>query len=127
MLLNIFLFKGNKIQDLEDLNIYSYPNEIISINDKLLINEIINNHEKEEGSQKANINQFKITEPIAQFTNKLNIYSSCINGNIIIGLIFDNEDNPYDYKEIIEELLTEILNDNNGYSFNDEIEVENFL
>ncbi len=127
MLLNIFLFKGNEIQDLEDLNIYSYPNEIISINDKLLINEIIKNHEKEEGSQKTNINQFKIAEPIAQFTNEMNIYSSCINGNIIIGLIFDNEDNPYDYKEITEELLTEILSDNNGYSFNDEIEVENLL
>ncbi|MFX1364064.1 MAG: ADP-ribosylation factor-like protein [Promethearchaeota archaeon] len=127
MLLNIFLFKGNKIQDLQDLNIYSYPNEIISIDNKTLINKIIKNHDKDKSSQKTNSNQFTIAEPIAQFIDDLNIYSSCINGKIIIGLIFDNEDNPYDYKEIIEEVLTEILNDNNGYSFNDEIEVENLL
>ncbi|MFX1501238.1 MAG: ADP-ribosylation factor-like protein [Promethearchaeota archaeon] len=127
MLLNIFLFKGNKIQDLEDLNIYSYPNEIISINDRILINEIIKSHEKGDCSQKTNVNQFKITEPIAQFINELNIYSFCINGRIIIGLIFDNEDNPYDYTEVIKELLHEDLNDDDGYSFNDEIELENLL
>lgn len=127
MLLNIFLFKGNKIRDLEDLNIYSYPNEIISINDKILINKIIKSHDKDECCQKTNSNHFTIAEPIAQFINDFNIYSSCIDDKIIIGLIFDNEDNPYDYKEIFKELLNEILNNGNGYSFDDEIEVDNLL
>lgn len=127
MLHNIFLFKGKKIRDLEDLNIYCYPNEIVSINDKLLVNNIIKRHDKEEICQQTNSNLFKIAEPIAQFISDLNIYSCCINGKIIIGLIFDNEDNPYDYKVIFKELLSELLNNGNGYSFDDEIEVDNFL
>ncbi len=127
MLLNIFLFKGKKIRDLEDLNIYSYPSDIICIKDKILVNNIIKGHDKDECWQKINSTQFKIAEPIAQYINDLNIYTSCINGKIIIGLIFDNEDNPYDYKEIFKELLNEFLNNGNGYSFDDEIEVDNFL
>ncbi|MFW9820660.1 MAG: hypothetical protein ACFFE5_13705, partial [Candidatus Thorarchaeota archaeon] len=127
MLHNIFLFKGNKIRDLEDLNIYNYPNEIISINDKILVNNIIKEHEKNCGSQVSKKKQYAINEPIAQFLNDLNIYSCCINGKIIIGLIFDNEDNPYDYKEIFEELLDELLNNGNGYSFDDEMEINNLL
>ena len=127
MLQNIFLFKGKEIRDLEDLNIYSYPNEIISINDKILVNKIIKEHGNEVYIQQLNSNHYAIDEPIAQFINDLNLYTSCINGKIIIGLIFDNEDNPYDYKEIFKELLNELLNNGNGYSFNEEIEVENLL
>jgi len=127
LLYNIFLFKGNKIQDLEDLNIYSYPHEIISIKDKILVNNIIKEHDKEECSQQLNLKQFAINEPIAQFLNELNLYTCCINGKIILGLIFDNEDNPYDYKEIFKELLNELLNNGNGYSFDDEMEVDNLL
>ena len=127
MLHNIFLFKGNRIRDLEDLNIYSYPNEIISINDKILVNNIIKEHEKVCSCQESNEKKYVINEPIAQFLNDLNLYSCCINGRIIIGLIFDNEDNPYDYKEIYEELLDELLNNGNGYSFDDDIEVDNLL
>ena len=127
MLHNIFLFKGKKFRDLEDLNIYSYPNEIVSISDKLLVNNIIKKYEKVEICQQTNSNHFKIAEPIAQFISDLNIYSCCINGRFIIGLIFDNEDNPYDYKVIFKELLNELLNIGNGYSFDDEIEVDNFL
>lgn len=127
MLNNIFLFKGNKIRDLEDLNIYSYPTEIISIRDKVLINNIIKEHNKEIQSNQSNLNHYVINEPIAQFLNELNIYTCCINGKIIIGLIFDNEDNPYDYKELFNELLNELLNNGNAYSFDDEMEVENLL
>jgi small GTP-binding protein len=121
------LFKGNKIRDLEDLNIYSYPTEIISIRDKVLINNIIKEHNKEIQSNQSNLNHYVINEPIAQFLNELNIYTCCINGKIIIGLIFDNEDNPYDYKELFNELLNELLNNGNAYSFDDEMEVENLL
>ncbi len=127
MLYNIFLFKGKKIRDLEDLNIYSYPNEIISIKDKILVNKIIKEHDNEDSIQQSNLDQFLINEPIAQFYNDLNMYTCCINGEIIIGLIFDDEDNPYDYKEILKELLTELLNKGNGYSFDDEIEIDSLL
>ncbi len=127
MLHNIFLFKGNKIQDLEDLNVFYYPNEIISLKDKLLIKKIIDEHDKKDVIQQITSNHYQIDEPIAQYINDLNLYTSCINGNIIIGLIFDNEDNPYDYKEIFKELLNELLNNGNGYSFDDEIEVDNLL
>ncbi len=127
MLHNIFLFKGNEIQDLEDLNIYCYPNEIISFDNKILVNKIIKEHNNVDVIQQSPSNHFKIDEPIAQFIDDLNIYTSCVNRKIIIGLIFDNEDNPYDYKDIFKELLNELLNNGNGYSFNEEIEVENLL
>ncbi len=127
MLNNIFLFKGKKFQDLKDLNIYCYPNEIISINDKSLVNKIIKEHDKENINEKTNSNHSIIDKPIAQFIKELNIYSSCIDGKIIIGLIFEEDDNPYDYKEIFEELLSETLNRGVKYSLDDEIEVENLL
>ncbi|MCK4687034.1 MAG: hypothetical protein KAT66_02805, partial [Candidatus Lokiarchaeota archaeon] len=125
LLHNIFLFKGKKFQDLKDLNIYSYPNDIININDKNLVNMIITGHDQANLNNKdkkdkylsiSNLdlnkksNHYKIDKPVAQIVNDLNIYTSCINGKIIIGLIFDKEDNPYDYKEIFEELLSELLN-----------------
>ena len=127
MLYNIFLFKGKKFQDLKDLNIYSYPNEIISINDKILVNKIIKEHNKEKIEEEANSNHSMIDKPIAQSINELNIYSSCVDGNIIIGLIFNDDDNPYDYKEIFEELLSEFLNNGATVSFDDEIELESLL
>ncbi|MFX1438322.1 MAG: hypothetical protein ACFFAA_14195, partial [Promethearchaeota archaeon] len=142
MLHNIFLFKGKEFQDLEDLNIYSYPNEIININNKNLVNKIITGHDRVNIINKhKTINNlsicnhslsekskhYKIDKPVAQVVDDLNIYTSCINGRIVIGLIFDKEDNPYDYKEIFEELLNELLNNGTGYSFDDEIEIENLL
>lgn len=127
MLYNIFLFKGKKVRDLEDLNIYSYPKEIISIKDKILVNKIIKEHDNEDCIQQSNLDHFIINEPIAQFHNDLNIYTCCLIGENIIGLIFDDEDNPYDYKEIFKELLNELLNNGYGYSFDDEIEIDNLL
>jgi len=49
-------------------------------------------------------NFFIIEKPVPQVIDNLNIYTTCINGEIIIGLTFDNDDNPYDYKDIFEEL-----------------------
>lgn len=127
MLHNIFLFKGKEIQDLDDLNIYSYPNDILNIKDKILVNKIIKEHDKVDFNQQSQSSHFKIDEPIAQFIDDLNIFSSCINRKIIIGLIFENDDNPYDYMQIFKELLNEVLNNGNGYSFDDEMEIENLL
>jgi len=108
LLHNIFLFKGKKLQDLEDLNIYCYPKEIINVNNKILVNNIIKGHDKgisvEDNKYLSststilckNSNHYIIDKPVAQFINDLNIYTSCIDESIIIGLIFDNDDNPYD-------------------------------
>ncbi|MBY8990313.1 MAG: GTP-binding protein [Candidatus Lokiarchaeota archaeon] len=132
MLRDIFLFKGKK--DLEDLNIYCYPKEIINTNNKTLVNNIIKGHDQEKitdneitPSSCETANHFKIDTPIAQYINDFNIYTSCINEEIIVGLIFEDEDNPYDYKEIFEELLCELLNNGNGYSFDEEMEIDNLL
>jgi len=133
------LFKGKRLQDLEDLNIYCYPKEIINVTNKILVNNIIKGHDKgisvEDNKSLSssstilckNSNHYTIDKPVAQYINDLNIYTSCIDENIIIGLIFDNDDNPYDYKEIFEELLTELLNDSSGYFIEDDIEIDNFL
>ncbi len=139
MLYNIFLLKGKKFQDLENHNIYCYPNEIININDKILVNNIIKGHDQghpaeinESSSntstiQCKNSNNYTIDKPVAQYINDLNIFTSSIDKSIIIGLIFDDEDNPYDYKEIFEELLTELLNGSSGYFIEDDTEIDNFL
>ncbi|MFX1323860.1 MAG: ADP-ribosylation factor-like protein [Promethearchaeota archaeon] len=133
MLQNIFLFKGKKLQVLEDLNIYCYPKEIINIDDKLLVNNIIKCHEQEDSnededySSQSKLTHYKIDKPVSQYIHDLNIYTSCINNMIIIGLIFEEEDNPYDYKDIFEDLLCELLINGNGYSFDDEIEIDNLL
>lgn len=139
MLNNIFLFKGKKLQDLEDLNIYCYPNEIINADNKILVNNIIKGHDKgksdEISSPSLNTNtimcknsiQYTIDKPVAQYINGLNIYTSCIDENIIVGLIFDDEDNPYDYKDVFEEFLTELLNKGSSYFIEDDTEIDNFL
>ena len=132
MLYNIFLFKGK--QDLVDLNIYCYPKEIISVNNKLLVNNIIKGHDQEKKNDKEEslsnckaLNHYKIDKPVAQYINDYNIYTSCIDEDIVIGLIFEDGDNPYDYKDIFEELLYELLNNGNGYSFEEEMEIDNLL
>ena len=66
LLQNIFLFKGKEIQDLEDLNIFSYPNEVIHINNKNLISQIIKCYNNKEKSKKviylnSTVNPYKIS------------------------------------------------------------------
>ncbi len=142
MLKNIFLFKGKTIRELKDLNIFSYPEEIIKITDKDLIKKIIFRHDHANGAKKTPVSKinskapkkpnktfknYSLDEPISQVSNKLNIYSSCIDEKIIIGLILEKEDNPYDYKDIFSELINELVNVEKCCEFEDEIEIENFL
>jgi len=143
LLTHIFLLIGKNFQDLDSLNIYNYPEEIITISNTDLISKIIYGHDLGDIIQKyrngkngINSNNFHaqkkkgsciIDSPVPQVIDDLNIYTTCIDGKNIIGLIFDKTDNPFDYKEIFEELLNEVLNVEFSCSFDDEIEIENFL
>ncbi|MFX1259865.1 MAG: ADP-ribosylation factor-like protein, partial [Promethearchaeota archaeon] len=142
MLNNIFLFKGKKVHHLDKLNFYSYPNDIITFDDEGILNKIIYSHDHDDllrkyrnkknfsinnGTNDKNLIRYVIETPVPQVIDNLNIYTTCINGKIIIGLIFDKDDNPYDYKNIFEELLNELLNIEKSCSFEDEIEIENLL
>ncbi len=142
MLNNIFLLGGKNFQDLDALNIYNYPFDLISIEDKDLLSNIIYGHDHGDliqkyrnGKKNPDHSQYTAKEhfqsiidtPVPQVINDLNVYTTCINGKIIIGLIFDKDDNPYDYKQIFEELLHEFINNEFGCKFDDEIEIENFL
>lgn len=133
---------GKQLDDLDQLNIYSYPNDIVTIDNKEQISKIIFGHDhgelihnyrmRKSNGNKHNKNHknyynYLIDTPVPQKINALNIYTTCINGKIIIGLIFDDDDNPYDYKEIFEEILNETLNIEKICSFEDEIEIENLL
>ncbi len=142
MLINIFLFIGKNFQDLNQLNIYGYPNDIINFDDKDQISKVIYGHDhgdfvsksianSSQNSQSSKFNNiaglYLIDTPVPQVIDGLNIYTSCINGKIIIGLVFEKDDNPYDYNDIFNELLHELLNVEKSCSFEDEIEIENFL
>jgi small GTP-binding protein len=100
-----------------------------------MVNDIITGHDQrisiDEGACRIikckNSKEIMLDKPVAQYINDLNIYTSCIDKNFIIGLIFEEDDNPYDYKEIFEEILCEMLSNGSGANFDDEIEIDNFL
>ena len=142
MLKNIFLLRGKNLSDLEKLNIFNYPSTILKIEDKDLIRKIIFEHDHGELIQKYSyriknklqddaisktINPYIIDDPIHQEINHYNILTSCLNGTIIIGLLFEEKDNPYDYKDILTELLHDYLNSESYSSLRSELEIENLL
>lgn len=132
MLSTIFLIKGKNFDDFNQLDIYSYPDDITRNYKKNFINEIIKGHDhcnKELGSQSPKKMQgnFIICIPNPQNFGEKNVSSVCINSKMIIGLIFDNKDNLHDYKDIFEDLSHELLNKENCCSFEEELEIENFL
>ncbi|MBY9006856.1 MAG: GTP-binding protein [Candidatus Lokiarchaeota archaeon] len=138
MLYNIFLLKGTNLSDLDLLNIYSYPSNIIQIKNKEFIHQILythndyrNNHKKKQivrATQSGNkIYSYVIEEPVPQLITGLNIYTIYIDGTMSIGLIFEKDDNPYDYKDIFLDLLHEYLNIETNFSLDDDVEIENLL
>lgn len=124
------------------MNLFSYPNDIIQISDKDLIGKIIYGHDnadlikrfreansasvilKPKGKERGHI---IIDSPVPQLINGLNLYTTCINGRILVGLVFDEEDNPYDYREIFVDSLHELLNNGDGYSFENDLDIEMLL
>ena len=142
MLSKIFLLKRKNSHDLNRFDIYSYPEDIEGDNNKDIVSKIIYGHDhgsliehcgesvkKLDDSNGINnkSNLFEIGSPIPQIIGDQNIYTMCINSQMLIGLIFEKEDNPFDYKEIFEDLSNELLNTEKSCSFEDEMEIENFL
>ncbi|MHA1257771.1 MAG: ADP-ribosylation factor-like protein [Promethearchaeota archaeon] len=127
---------------MDQLDIYSYPDDMLKMDSREHIRKILLGHDhgtfaqqnqnRKLHSNNSNLvhnisNFFIIEKPVPQVIDNLNIYTTCINGDIIIGLTFDKDDNPYDYKDIFEELLSELLNVEEYFSFEDELEIESLL
>jgi small GTP-binding protein len=142
VLLKIFLLKSKDSHDLNNLDIYSYPEDIDNKENNEIVLKIIHGHDhaslnepccgntksfKNSNENKNNTNQYAISSPISQVIGDQNIFTICVNSEMLIGLIFEKEDNPLDYKEIFEDLSNELLNTEKCCSFKDEMEIENFL
>ena len=142
MLAKIFLLRRKNSHDLNNLDIYSYPEDINKKENNEFVLKIIHGHdhgsliepcgEKTESHKNLNsenhfTNPFVISSPISQTIGDQNIFTICVNSEMLIGLIFEKEDNPLDYKEIFEDLSNELLNTEKSCSFKDEMEIENFL
>ncbi|MHA1104604.1 MAG: ADP-ribosylation factor-like protein [Promethearchaeota archaeon] len=140
MLSNIFLLK---LPSTEKFDIYSYPNDILKNGNRDFVRKVIFSYDYEHESlnqkETQSYKHFVMDSPIPQIIDGLNVYTSCINQfeksedftienpfKMIIGLIFEKQDNPYDYKEVFEDLSNEMLN-NERCKFEDEMEIENFL
>jgi len=117
------------------LDIYSYPFDIIVKDDRDFIKKIIEGHEKgnhensNHNTKNLNLNSinYNLEPPIPQKIEDQNVFTMGINNQMILGLIFEDEDNPYDYKEIFEDLSYEMIISEDCCLFEDELEIENFL
>jgi ADP-ribosylation factor-like protein 8 len=135
LLSDIFLLKGKDLSDIGHLDIYSYPFDIDANHDNSFIKKVIEGHEKENlvisrpitKPSALNTIKYELNSPIPQKVDTHNVFTMGIENQMIIGLIFENEDNPYDYKDIFEELCYELLNNGELDLFDDESEIENFL
>jgi len=142
VLSKIFLLKRKNSHDLTNLDIYSYPEDIDKKDNKDIVLKIIEGHdhgtleddccENLKSERRANSTQdtshpFVIGNPVSQMIGDQNLYTICINGEMLIGLEFEKEDNPYDYQEIFVDISNELLNIERCCSFKDDIEIENFL
>jgi len=142
LLSKIFLLKRKNHLDLDSLDIYSYPEDIHKKDNKEIVLQIIQGHEqeslkdncceslksesREHSTQNTSI-PFVIGNPVSQLIGNQNLYTICINAEMLIGLVFEKEDNPYDYREIFVDMSNELLNIERCCSFKDDIEIENFL
>jgi len=140
VLSNIFLLIGKNFHDLSSLDIFSYPNELLKNGNRDFLRKVIfghdqgvilenfrNGHKSPNQKENQSSKHFAMDSPISQVVDGLNVYTSCINSKLIIGLIFEKDDNPYDYREIFEDLSNEMLNNERCCKFEDEMEIENFL
>ncbi|TFF99407.1 MAG: GTP-binding protein [Promethearchaeota archaeon] len=126
--------------DLEDINIYIYPSNLEAFERNNFLQTLIYENEErkatlqkkfriqgKKGYHPTRPQNYSIKKPIAQDMDGLNIYSTLIDGNIIMGLILEDNDNPYDYEDAFLECLHEHLNNITPTSLEKEDEIENLL
>ncbi|MHA1390698.1 MAG: ADP-ribosylation factor-like protein [Promethearchaeota archaeon] len=136
------MLKRKNSHDLTNLDIYSYPEDIDKKDNKDIVLKIIHGHdqgsledncyedlksERKANSTQDTSNRFIIGNPVSQLIGNENLYTICINAEMLIGLVFEKEDNPYDYRDIFVDMSNELLNIERCCSFKDEFEIENFL
>lgn len=138
MLQYIFCFLGNHIEEISDFNAYCYPENSQIVKDKQFIKNLFLGYNSDKASQRGDNQpvQYCISKPKPQIIQNsqntgLNVLSANINQNVHVGLIFEEEDNPFDYHQIFLELLNEYLNCNYNsesfHSFKEETDVESLL
>ncbi|HMF34081.1 MAG TPA: ADP-ribosylation factor-like protein [Candidatus Lokiarchaeia archaeon] len=103
MLTNIFFLKwfvseGGVIEK-PQLSV-TYPEDIAQLQNSRVMRQIILNHLN--GSEAP-------VRYLALSIENFNIYSAIINNSFIIGLILDDDDNPYDYERALGEQLQEYI------------------
>ncbi len=124
----IFCFLGNNLNEIDDLNIYCYPENFSFIQDKQFLKNMFLEQDQDQLTIERTKNTlYCISEPKPQVLKGFNVFSASVNQQIHIGLIFENDDNPFDYKDLFKDLLNEYLNCEKITNFTDEMEIENLL
>ncbi len=78
-----------------------YPEDVAHIQDVRILKQIVLDHLSNKAPKK---NQF-----LALSFDGLNIYSASIENQCIVGLILEEEDNPYDYQQVFTEQIAEFI------------------
>ncbi len=78
-----------------------YPEDVAHIQDVRILQQIVLNH--------LSNNNRKKNEYLALSFVGLNTYSACIESQCIVGLILEDEDNPYDYQQIFKGQIAEFI------------------
>ncbi len=127
------MIKGIDQQSIDNLCIYNYPQDIIT-KDNIMLENLFLNHDSQSSKNKVNdkktkahLQEFQIDNPIPHKIKNLNTITTKIGDNVIIGLIFDQDDNPRDYEFFFKELMFELINNEKRCSFIEDFEIENFM
>ncbi len=78
-----------------------YPEDVAHIQDVRVLKQIVRDHLSNKNPKK--------NEYLALSFDGLNIYSANLENQLIIGLILEEEDNPYDYQQIFSEQIAEFI------------------
>ncbi len=78
-----------------------YPEDVAHIQDVRILKQIVLNHISNKNPKK--------NEYLALSFDGLNIYSASIENQIIVGLILEEEDNPYDYQQIFTDQIGDFI------------------
>ena len=78
-----------------------YPEDVAQIRDVHILKQIILNH--------LSIKSSKTVEAQALIFDGVSIYSASIHNQFILGLILEDDDNPYDYEQILTQQIRDII------------------